>query len=143
MIHKILSSVTFGDIVLVLTFIVTISGVIEKLFNKKFIGTWLLSGIKKFFLFPFKTLKELEKIKETNEQLIEEVKNVKTEVQFNGGKYKLRDAVADIKQTTETILNNQAFTNEKQKAMMYIDSNPIFISNRDNDVIFVNAAGVS
>jgi PAS domain S-box-containing protein len=140
MLHKLLASATWGDITLFFTGIMLIIEFISATFDKKFLGTWLFTKIKNFCLFPIKVYKKLESIESNQKIFSDEIKKIKSEVQFNGGKYKLRDAVEDIKDLTELISYNQAIISEKQRSMMYIDSNPIYIADKEGNWNFVNAS---
>lgn len=61
------------------------------------------------------------------------LESIENEVRFNGGKYKLVDAVKDI-------LNNQAVQSSEREAAMYIDPQPMFKTDTAGRVTFVNAA---
>ena len=58
---------------------------------------------------------------------------IENEVRFNGGKYKLVDAIKDI-------LYNQGLYASEREAALYIDAQPIFKTDINGGVTFVNAA---
>ena len=65
--------------------------------------------------------------------ILVKMESVENEVKFNGGKYRLKDAVKDI-------LYNQGVYSSEREASLYIDPQPIFKTNEVGKVTFVNAA---
>ena len=61
------------------------------------------------------------------------LESIENEVRFNGGKYKLVDAVKDI-------LYNQSVYSSEREAALYIDPQPMFKTDNKGGVTFVNAA---
>lgn len=84
-----LPKITLGEIIAFGGIFIAACKAIEDLFGKKYLGSWAWGGVKKFFLLPITILHKLE-------VLSTEVQFVREEVQYNGGKIKLRDIVQKI-----------------------------------------------
>ncbi len=84
-----LPKITLGEVVAFGALLVAFCKGVEDIFGKKYLGTWIWNGIKRFFLMPVTILNEISGLRT-------EVKFIREEVQYNGGKIKLRDAVEKI-----------------------------------------------
>lgn len=84
-----LPQITMGEILTAGAIIVAGCKAVEDIFGKKYLGSWVWNGIKKIILTPVTINHKLD-------ALSEELKFVREEVQYNGGKIKLRDAVEKI-----------------------------------------------
>lgn len=89
-----LPHVTLGQVLALLAGLTVFSKWVESFLGKKFVGTWIFAGIKRVALTPSNILKSQENI---NNKL----QTIENEVKYNGGKYLLRDAVAQLKVTCE------------------------------------------
>jgi len=128
---KFASLITF--IAIVSTFLLSVSNFIEKMFGKKYIGTWAFEFIKSRFTFQSRIEKMLT---EQNVKIAE----ISKEVTYNGGTYKLRDAVADLREQIANISDNQAVSISNQHAL--IDCSPIamFMNDADDNLERANPA---
>lgn len=91
-----LPHITFGGFLFACGCLAATAKGIEDLFGKKYIGTWFWNGVKRVIMMPATILKMIEDMRR-------ELATIKHEVTYNGGKYKLRDAVADLKVTCDTM----------------------------------------
>ena len=73
-------------------------------------------------------------------KILVKLESVENEVKFNGGKYKLVDAVKELKSSTDKIVNTLAIQASEREADMYVDPIPKYKTEGANKITFVNAA---
>lgn len=127
-----LPHIAFSDMVIVAAGITTVSKLFETLFNKKFIGTWVINAVKTFFLLPIKTFKVVIGLGEALDNINKKVDVVHKEVLYNGG--------SSVKDMIKKSLYKLDFLAEKQRAQLYLNANPVFVTDGKGFLKFANAA---
>lgn len=124
----------------ILGFITTIGGIylgfvtfMDKAFGIKLVGNKVFKGIYNFFAAPIRLSKKMDAVNTK----IEEIHN---EVKYNGGKYKLVDAVVDLKKDTEQLIIGQSLLEANQMAFFDSSTAPMFMNDQNNELCYVNSA---
>jgi PAS domain-containing protein len=126
-------------ITLILTSLLLVSNVMEKLFNKKFIGSWVWNKIYKFFTYPMRISKAILVLAEGQEHLRGDIAVIKKEVTLNGGG-SLKDSNVRQEKALTQVLESQKLIEEVQTANIGVQSIPTFKVNLRREWTFVNPA---
>lgn len=135
--------ITWQNVSLVLTGLVALSAILEKLTKVKFLWSLIRKigkGIGEWFMTPIRILRDIQHIKEQQLKDTATLLSLENEIKYNGGKYTLKTAVKEIREMVDTLLFNQELTKATLRASLYVCPDPIYIVDKDGRLTFVNAA---
>jgi PAS domain-containing protein len=135
--------VTWQGLTAILTGIVSVSTILEKVFKFHFIWNWLKKTIKvivDFFKAPLTIVSEVKEMKLQLAINFEKLQVVENEVKYNGGKFTLKLAVKEIREIVDLLVANDHLSHETLRASMYVANDPIYITNAKGEIIFFNAS---
>lgn len=120
-------------IIAVITLIIVFSAFISKALAREYFLNDLYKYLKRSLTRSSRIEKSLEKNAELMLAMSTDINMLKHEIIFNGGKYRLKDAVGDI-------LKAQSIYTSERISTLYIDDSPIYKTDCFANVTFVNAA---
>lgn len=128
-----MKAITWQSIVTALTILVLFFDFVIKSTGKE-------SPIISAFKWVKEKFKRKEDIRELMWKSLVKLEAIENEVKFNGGKYKLVDAVKDLQYSTGQIINTLAIQSSEREADMYVANIPMYKTEGASNVTFVNAA---
>ena len=127
-------------VLLIFSIILPIITIVEWVTKKESVGTkffkWVIGLVKA----PYRAMQTIRSLLDMFTVLDRKVTEIKSEVTYNGGTFKLRDALEANNKKTNEIFEMMSLIGTRVDTSFYLDDKPMFVTNLKGELLRANTA---